>query len=61
MESISGITFRAVEVAAKELERCGLKIERYQILVRSVEESIFVSRQESQARPTRQQLRPDWL
>jgi hypothetical protein len=42
MLSLPRQTFRAIEVAVKELDRRGLKVENYQITVDTTASSIFV-------------------
>lgn len=42
MLSLSGQTFRAIEVAVNELDHHGLKVENYQITVETAATSIFV-------------------
>lgn len=51
MDTISGSAFRAVEVAVKEFERRGLKIERYRISVTTVDHSVVVSFQDENRKP----------
>jgi hypothetical protein len=43
MVSISGQTFRAIEIAVRELNRHGLHVDKYEITVESLQNTIIVS------------------
>jgi hypothetical protein len=52
MISMSGQMFRALEIAAKELDRHGLKVEKYRISVVTIDKTIHVAFDDPDSSPT---------
>jgi|SRR5580704_6563247 hypothetical protein len=59
MISMSGQTFRALEIAAKELDRHGLKVEKYRIFVETIDKTIHVTFDDPDRSPTQRGSGPN--